>query len=239
MSSKRGRKRNDTLPPNRARDVQRAFRARRALHLQQLEDRVAELEEENESFRVALNLPPAHRPPLGKGPTGKDKSKSAYGRSSLPPMSDLSAREDTPSSPPTSSSSPQSGSFSLGSMSNSADGVNRVAWEPALVLQHDDQTEEGSPGTQFPFGQHPQSTTRSSAELFMPHSAVQNYSHSNDRPMAFPREESQFSFHTPLNGSPASHMRSLAANAQQQQSPVNGGLDPPQGLVYPTRRFVT
>lgn len=34
MSSKRGRKRNDNLPPNRARDVQRAFRARRAAHLQ-------------------------------------------------------------------------------------------------------------------------------------------------------------------------------------------------------------
>lgn len=34
MSSKRGRKRNDSLPPNRARDVQRAFRARRAAHLQ-------------------------------------------------------------------------------------------------------------------------------------------------------------------------------------------------------------
>lgn len=33
-SSKRGRKRNDNLPPNRARDVQRAFRARRAAHLQ-------------------------------------------------------------------------------------------------------------------------------------------------------------------------------------------------------------
>ncbi len=34
MSSKRGRKRNDNLPPNRARDVQRAFRERRAAHLQ-------------------------------------------------------------------------------------------------------------------------------------------------------------------------------------------------------------
>jgi hypothetical protein len=33
MSSKRGRKRNDNLPPNRARDVQRAFLARRAAHL--------------------------------------------------------------------------------------------------------------------------------------------------------------------------------------------------------------
>jgi hypothetical protein len=93
MSSKRGRKRNDNLPPNRARDVQRAFRARRAAHLQvrcsmmsipfdphnaysqlqALEERVAELEEENEYFRQALNLPPSSRPPLGRGPTGKDQ----------------------------------------------------------------------------------------------------------------------------------------------------------------------
>ena len=33
-NAKRGRKRNDNLPPNRARDVQRAFRARRAAHLE-------------------------------------------------------------------------------------------------------------------------------------------------------------------------------------------------------------
>jgi hypothetical protein len=33
-SPKRGRKCNDNFPPNRARDVQRAFRARRAAHLQ-------------------------------------------------------------------------------------------------------------------------------------------------------------------------------------------------------------
>ncbi|KAH9958604.1 hypothetical protein BC827DRAFT_1115067, partial [Russula dissimulans] len=75
MSSKRGRKRNDNLPPNRARDVQRAFRARRAAHLDALEQRVAELEEENGNLRAALNLPPANRLPLGKGPTGKDKPK--------------------------------------------------------------------------------------------------------------------------------------------------------------------
>ncbi|KIY64573.1 hypothetical protein CYLTODRAFT_358206, partial [Cylindrobasidium torrendii FP15055 ss-10] len=72
-SSKRGRKRNDSLPPNRARDVQRAFRARRAAHLKDLEDRVSELERENDHLRAALGLPPANRPPLGKGPTGKDR----------------------------------------------------------------------------------------------------------------------------------------------------------------------
>ena len=102
MSSKRGRKRNDNLPPNRAREVQRSFRARRAAHLdvshssllllpslshpstisysflslpQALEQRITELEEENTNLRAALNLPPSNRPPLGKGPTGKDKAK--------------------------------------------------------------------------------------------------------------------------------------------------------------------
>ncbi|EJF64582.1 hypothetical protein DICSQDRAFT_22381, partial [Dichomitus squalens LYAD-421 SS1] len=81
MSSKRGRKRNDNLPPNRARDVQRAFRARRAAHLEALENRVAELEEENNTLRAALSLPPANRPPLGKGPTGKDKPKASGSKS--------------------------------------------------------------------------------------------------------------------------------------------------------------
>ncbi|KAM5538471.1 hypothetical protein V8D89_007804 [Ganoderma adspersum] len=84
MSSKRGRKRNDNLPPNRARDVQRAFRARRAAHLEALESRVAELEEENNALRAALNLPPANRLPLGKGPTGKDKPKSSASKPGNP-----------------------------------------------------------------------------------------------------------------------------------------------------------
>nr|VWO95908.1 Guanine nucleotide-binding protein alpha-4 subunit [Ganoderma boninense] len=84
MSSKRGRKRNDNLPPNRARDVQRAFRARRAAHLEALESRVAELEEENNALRAALNLPPANRPPLGKGPTGKDKPKASSSKAGNP-----------------------------------------------------------------------------------------------------------------------------------------------------------
>src|ERR1700733_13085217 len=59
--SKRGRKRDDNLPPNRARDVQRAFRARRASHLEALEARVVILEEENARFRVLLNMPPSDR----------------------------------------------------------------------------------------------------------------------------------------------------------------------------------
>ncbi|KAF9516998.1 hypothetical protein BS47DRAFT_1256816, partial [Hydnum rufescens UP504] len=72
-TSKRGRKRDDNLPPNRARDVQRAFRARRASHLEALEQRVIILEDENTRLRAALDLPPSDRPPLGTGPTGRGK----------------------------------------------------------------------------------------------------------------------------------------------------------------------
>lgn len=46
-----------------------------------LENRVAELEEENNALRAALSLPPANRPALGKGPTGKDKPKPNPGKS--------------------------------------------------------------------------------------------------------------------------------------------------------------
>ncbi|KAJ7936624.1 hypothetical protein B0H13DRAFT_2226791 [Mycena leptocephala] len=79
MSSKRGCKRNDNLPPNPARDNQRAFRARRAAHLEALQQRISELEEENTQLRQALNLPPANHLPMGRGPTGRDKPKSPSG----------------------------------------------------------------------------------------------------------------------------------------------------------------
>ncbi|KAJ7830208.1 hypothetical protein B0H13DRAFT_1565356, partial [Mycena leptocephala] len=76
MSSKRGRKRDDNLPPNLARNNQRAFRARRAAHLEALQQRISEVEEENARLRQTLNLPPASRLPMGRGPTGRDKPKS-------------------------------------------------------------------------------------------------------------------------------------------------------------------
>jgi len=83
MSSKRGRKRNDNLPPNRARDVQRAFRARRAAHLEALECRVQVLEDENSRLRQALDLPPSDRSPLGTGPTGRGNGTCFSARGSL------------------------------------------------------------------------------------------------------------------------------------------------------------
>jgi hypothetical protein len=43
--------------------------------MQALQQRISELEEENGRLRQALNLPPANRPPMGTGPTGRDKPK--------------------------------------------------------------------------------------------------------------------------------------------------------------------
>lgn len=161
MSSKRGRKRNDNLPPNRARDVQRAFRARRAAHLEALENRVAELEEENNMLRAALNLPPANRPPLGKGPTGKDKPKPYSPRSQPPAIvtaepvastSALSANGLPPLSalPLSRTESPSSTSTRTHSMSPSsiAAQLNAVAAPPPPVVPVDSTSwEDGLFGT--------------------------------------------------------------------------------------------
>ncbi|KAJ6579021.1 hypothetical protein B0H10DRAFT_2100840 [Mycena sp. CBHHK59/15] len=76
MSSKCAHKPNNNLAPSRALDAQRQFRARRAGHLQALEQRVSELEEENYLMRQQLGMPPPNRPQLGRGPTGRDKTKS-------------------------------------------------------------------------------------------------------------------------------------------------------------------
>jgi hypothetical protein len=60
--------------PSGARDVQRAFRARRAAHLAKLEDRILELEAENNRLRAQMGLNLLGRDDLGSGPTGRGKS---------------------------------------------------------------------------------------------------------------------------------------------------------------------
>ncbi|KAG6850687.1 hypothetical protein H0H93_009845 [Arthromyces matolae] len=131
MSSKRGRKRNDNLPPNRARDVQRAFRARRAAHLLALEQRVAELHEENATLREMVGWPPDDRPSLGKGPTGKDNPKlgaRTYGSQAIDFFNNGS-ESDSPSR--TSSLSPSAPPGS----SHGLHVIDSEIWENALTME--------------------------------------------------------------------------------------------------------
>ncbi|EUC59243.1 bZIP transcription factor [Rhizoctonia solani AG-3 Rhs1AP] len=97
--SSRGRKRNDNLPPSRAREVQRAFRARRKQHLAALEERIDVLEAENARLRQMLALPPSDRQPLGRGPTGREPPRREAGTSTAPSTSlgiDLTVPDSAP-----------------------------------------------------------------------------------------------------------------------------------------------
>ncbi|KAF9453469.1 hypothetical protein P691DRAFT_755526 [Macrolepiota fuliginosa MF-IS2] len=231
MSSKRGRKRNDNLPPNRARDVQRAFRARRAAHLQALEQRVTELEEENNCLRHALNLPPSTRPPLGKGPTGKDRPKdyehtvassSASQPLSFAPPSRGSSAAESPGSR-TSSHSPHTISVSMSSrpMQLIESGSQ---WSNDLLMGDSHPSDVAGP-TNSPYQLTPMtaplplkpiypsytssslpSSSRNSvsSEIYIPHNSV--YSHSSDRPLSHSYGGQGFTWRNPeIREEPSRH----------------------------------
>ena len=229
MSSKRGRKRNDNLPPNRARDVQRAFRARRAAHLdvspssllafsltfisfpsQALEQRVAELEEENGNLRAALNLPPANRLPLGKGPTGKDKPKPPSATPARPATAlDAVSREgssaDSPTSTRAQSLSPSTITASMRPSPNAVHSLEGGSWDQSMMMgeeQNQQTPHSSSPSTGYPLSgvsahtkapsqySYPspaQSSSRTTlpGTMYMPVApqGTQNFGHTTDRPL--------------------------------------------------------
>lgn len=208
MSSKRGRKRNDNLPPNRARDVQRAFRARRAAHLDALEQRVAELEEENGNLRAALNLPPANRPLLGKGPTGKDKPKSAppaRPATALDTVSREGSSADSPTSTRAQSLSPSTITASMRPSPNAVHSLEGGSWDQGMIMgeeQNQQAPHSSSPSTGYPLSGVPahtkapsqysypspaQSSSRTTlpGTMYMPavHQGTQNFGHTTDRPL--------------------------------------------------------
>ncbi|KAI0833281.1 hypothetical protein BC628DRAFT_1406382 [Trametes gibbosa] len=241
MSSKRGRKRNDNLPPNRARDVQRAFRARRAAHLEALELRVAELEEENNTLRAALNLPPANRPALGKGPTGKDKpkpgSKSTPAGSMLPSIPALTSSGSLP--PMSRTESPLStGSTSAHSMSpdpplgsamplpqSSAPELDPTGWTESMFGDKDSNQSLSSgfplppPNQGSPFASIGRSTT---SDLFS--GSVQ------DKFPGFPTsDDKSFGYLPPDDRRPFSYPHSLLSGHPPPPSSLSSSLHPPSG----------
>ncbi|KAG8934772.1 hypothetical protein FRC01_000453 [Tulasnella sp. 417] len=152
----RGRRRDDSLPYNRARDVQRAFRARRAAHLSDLEQRVQVLEEENANLREALRLPPSDRPPIGTGPTGRGRLLKGNTRESQsssgtvpdhesPPIAASTSTSTSEPSPPPSPSVPVSANGNwmaidsyprtTGPPTSRMDGLTAPASEREFVLR--------------------------------------------------------------------------------------------------------
>ncbi|KAL8283899.1 hypothetical protein RQP46_005331 [Phenoliferia psychrophenolica] len=83
-TGKRGRKQDNTLPPSRSRDVQRAFRARRAEKISGLEARVKQLEDENALLRSKLGMKEAEPwvlpPPSTSTPVASTSSTTATQR---------------------------------------------------------------------------------------------------------------------------------------------------------------
>ncbi|KAH0585054.1 hypothetical protein H2248_008320 [Termitomyces sp. 'cryptogamus'] len=156
MTSKRGRKRNDNLPPNRARDVQRAFRARRAAHLIALEQRVTELHEENARLRKMVGWPPDDRPPLGRGPTGKDKPKLIDGDGGSYAIDVFSSQGSE------SDSSPRAGSLSPSVIASSSRGLHVIddseTWDNTFTMDDASDPPPESPYHQLQPTESPVST---------------------------------------------------------------------------------
>ncbi|KAG6862005.1 hypothetical protein C0995_008192 [Termitomyces sp. Mi166 len=156
MTSKRGRKRNDNLPPNRARDVQRAFRARRAAHLLALEQRVGELHEENARLRKMVGWPPDDRPPLGRGPTGKDKPQLIDSGGGSYAIDFFSSHDGSESD-----SSPRASSLSPSVIATSSRGLHVIdseTWDNTFTLDSPNDPPPESPYQQMQPMESPVST---------------------------------------------------------------------------------
>jgi hypothetical protein len=286
MSSKRGRKRNDNLPPNRARDVQRAFRARRAAHLQvrhfyptsisnrhlisllfqALELRVSELEEENNCLRAALNLPAANRPSLGKGPTGKDKSKSLETTPVAAQSNSSKSRESSPVAESPSPGRSESASPSVVSGNLRTPPVMDGHWEESFMMS--DQQSQGShvsssSSASYSLRPVPPPMSQKSSHQFtfsnpMPpprsmisssHPIQQNYTHTADRPIATGyndmnyllcdvRESAHYPYsYQPSQFSPDHAMSPPSIHPSQNHHPQRTPL-PHTSITYPQRRSV-
>ncbi|KAH9812606.1 hypothetical protein DFH28DRAFT_405531 [Melampsora americana] len=88
---KRGRKQDDTLPPSRSREIQRAFRQRRSDYIQGLEKRVEELEIEVNQVLRQFGEPARYatlESSIHETPVSRKKSKSKF-KQPLPNFMDL------------------------------------------------------------------------------------------------------------------------------------------------------
>ena len=129
---------------------------------QALEQRVAELEEENGNLRAALNLPPANRAPLGKGPTGKDRPKpsssAAQARPSqsaaLDAVSRAGSSADSPTSTRAQSLSPSTITATMRPSPNAVHSLEGGSWDQGMIMG-EEQTQSSAPHASSPSTAYP------------------------------------------------------------------------------------
>lgn len=218
-------------------------------------------------MRCALNLPPANRHPLGRGPTGKDKAKPFVPRDrSVDPSTGM--LEEGSQSPQTSSSSPQSTSLTMSSVAP-GDTPDLSSWEQSLSLPAEDYLDRDrihptAPGTstahaassgfasdsanyRFDYGSQPASRSSLPNTVFLSPNPA-SFSQSSDRPSA---SSSTLARDNPFGfGSSATQTGHGSSNALRGlQSPPSGASHPldgslgdsmsSQGMTYGLRRSLT
>jgi len=174
-----------------------------------------ELEEENSALRVALNLPPASRPSLGKGPTGKDRPRALEASTRSYPSSAKSRESsnadlDSPPSTRTNSLSPAAMTSVRPSPRSAPTLDNSSTWDQSLLMG--EQHEEGQGGsTAYPLP--PVSTS-------MPQKGVH-----------------QYSFSEPMPPNPRSSMGS-SMYIGSQQSHYSPATDRPMASTYGSTGYI-
>lgn len=160
-----------------------------------------------------MNLPPANRPPLGKGPTGKDKPKTPSGShprpsqgSGLDTVSRAGSSADSPTSTRAQSLSPSTITATMRPSSNAVHSLEGGSWDQGMIL-NEEQSQSAphapSPSTGYPLPGVPahtktpsqftypspaQSSSRTTlpGTMYMPTvpQGTQNFAHTADRPLS-------------------------------------------------------
>ena len=232
-------------------------------HAQALEMRVTELEEENTCLRAALNLPPANRPPLGKGPTGKDKPKTLDNPSLSQPASksrDSSPIADSPSPQRSESTSPplmgasslrtppimQGSQWDEGFVMNDQQSTPHLSSAPSSVAYNLRPLPPTSDPQKSPHQFTFSSTT--SRPVIASNSMPSSYQHTTDRPMASGYNDMNYLLcdvrdnthpHYPYHYQPSPFSGESSLPAQSPQVPVHSQTSPtaPRPSLPPALSF--
>ena len=155
-----------------------------------------------------MNLPPANRPPFGKGPTGKDKPKRPSARpprvsTDLELVSKAGSSADSPTSTRAQSLSPSTTASMLPS-SNSVHGLEGGSWDQSMLMgeeQNQHTPHLSPPSTGYPLpglrphtkapsrftypspAQSSRTTFPGTMHLPVTSKGPQNFGHPTDRPL--------------------------------------------------------